>query len=411
MTKIKTNRNNTNNVPPLRFPEFSGEWTKYRLGDLAIKVGSGTTPKGGANVYKSTGHYFIRSQNVGDGVLLLNDIVYIDEKTHQRQISTELKKDDVLLNITGASIGRCAIATSQIQGGNVNQHVCIIRLKETANPLYMCYFLLSHRGQKQIDSFQAGGNRQGLNFEQIKSFSLSLPMRDEQDKISRLLLLLSTRIATQNKIIEDLEQLKSALTDQLYSGQLRFHEFADDWGVSTFGHLTEHFSHRNRNSKHYPVFSVTKDTGFIPQEEQFESREITGDDISSYKIIRQGEFAYNPARINVGSIARYDNETPCLISSLYVCIKPATDIDSDWLLYLLKSKRAIFYYNLYGEGGVRIYLFYPNFSRIKVKVPSIQEQHRIAALLKYIADKILQEKKLKDLYITQKQFLLQRMFI
>ncbi|MBE5034614.1 restriction endonuclease subunit S [Gallalistipes aquisgranensis] len=203
----------------------------------------------------------------------------------------------------------------------------------------------------------------------------------------------------------------SALTDQLYSGQLRFHEFADDWGVSTFGHLTEHFSHRNRNSKHYPVFSVTKDTGFIPQEEQFESREIAGDDISSYKIIRQGEFAYNPARINVGSIARYDNETPCLISSLYVCIKPAADIDSDWLLYLLKSKRAIFYYNLYGEGGVRIYLFYPNFSRIKVKVPSIQEQHRIAALLKYIADKILQEKKLKDLYITQKQFLLQRMFI
>lgn len=113
----------------------------------------------------------------------------------------------------------------------------------------------------------------------------------------------------------------------------------------------------------------------------------------------------------MGSIARYDNETPCLISSLYVCIKPAADIDSDWLLYLLKSKRAIFYYNLYGEGGVRIYLFYPNFSRIKVKVPSIQEQHRIAALLKYIADKILQEKKLKDLYITQKQFLLQRMFI
>ena len=411
MTKIKTNRNNTNNVPPLRFPEFSGEWTKCRLGELAIKVGSGTTPKGGVNVYKSTGHYFIRSQNVGNGVLLLNDIVYIDEKTHQRQISTELKKDDVLLNITGASIGRCAIATSQIQGGNVNQHVCIIRLKETVTPLYICYFLLSHRGQKQIDSFQAGGNRQGLNFEQIKSFSLFLPMRDEQDKISRLLFLLSDRIATQNKIIEDLEQLKSALTDQLYSGQLRFHEFADDWGVSTFGHLTEHFSHRNRNSKHYPVFSVTKDTGFIPQEEQFESREIAGDDISSYKIIRQGEFAYNPARINVGSIARYDNETPCLISSLYVCIKPAADIDSDWLLYLLKSKRAIFYYNLYGEGGVRIYLFYPNFSRIKVKVPSIQEQHRIAALLKYIADKILQEKKLKDLYMAQKQFLLQRLFI
>lgn len=100
-----------------------------------------------------------------------------------------------------------------------------------------------------------------------------------------------------------------------------------------------------------------------------------------------------------------------MISSLYVCIKPAADIDSDWLLYLLKSKRSIYYYNLYGEGGVRIYLFYPNFSRIKVKVPSIQEQHRIATLLESITAKIQQEKKLKGLYITQKQFLLQRMFI
>lgn len=113
----------------------------------------------------------------------------------------------------------------------------------------------------------------------------------------------------------------------------------------------------------------------------------------------------------MGSIARYDNKAPCLISSLYVCIKPAADIDSDWLLYLLKSKRSIYYYNLYGEGGVRIYLFYPNFSRIKVKVPSIQEQRRIATLLESITAKIQQEKKLKGLYITQKQFLLQRMFI
>ena len=275
------------------------------------------------------------------------------------------------------------------------------------------YFALPRRANKYFKPIVRIGAKHDMKISNSEAIAniVCFPQYVEQQKIAKFLALIDTRIATQNKIIEDLEQLKSALTDQLYSGQLRFHEFADDWGVSTFGHLTEHFSHRNRNSKHYPVFSVTKDTGFIPQEEQFESREIAGDDISSYKIIRQGEFAYNPARINVGSIARYDNETPCLISSLYVCIKPAADIDSDWLLYLLKSKRAIFYYNLYGEGGVRIYLFYPNFSRIKVKVPSIQEQHRIAALLKYIADKILQEKKLKDLYITQKQFLLQRMFI
>ena len=311
---------------------------------------------------------------------------------------------DLLLALYGATSGDIAISK---MNGAINQAILCIRTKQNKKFIESIW----HKHVRKLLQIYLQGGQGNLSADIVKNISFSFACIEEQEKLAKFMSLLDKRIATQNKIIEDLEQLKSALTDQLYSGQLRFHEFADDWGVSTFGHLTEHFSHRNRNSKHYPVFSVTKDTGFIPQEEQFESREIAGDDISSYKIIRQGEFAYNPARINVGSIARYDNETPCLISSLYVCIKPAADIDSDWLLYLLKSKRAIFYYNLYGEGGVRIYLFYPNFSRIKVKVPSIQEQHRIAALLKHIADKILQEKKLKDLYMAQKQFLLQRLFI
>ena len=311
---------------------------------------------------------------------------------------------DLLLALYGATSGDIAISK---MNGAINQAILCIRTKQNKKFIESIW----HKHVRRLLQIYLQGGQGNLSADIVKNISFSFACIEEQEKLAKFISLLDERIATQNKIIEDLEQLKSALTNQLYSGQLRFHEFADDWGVSTFGHLTEHFSHRNRDSKHYPVFSVTKDTGFIPQEEQFESREIAGDDISSYKIIRQGEFAYNPARINVGSIARYDNEVPCLISSLYVCIKPAADIDSDWLLYLLKSKRAIFYYNLYGEGGVRIYLFYPNFSRIKVKVPSIQEQHKIAALLKYIADKILQERKLKDLYMAQKQFLLQRMFI
>ena len=73
------------NVPPLRFPEFSGEWKKCTIGGLTIKVGSGVTPRGGEAVYKTEGHPFVRSQNVGLGHLLLDDIAYIDEDTHQRQ--------------------------------------------------------------------------------------------------------------------------------------------------------------------------------------------------------------------------------------------------------------------------------------------------------------------------------------
>ena len=73
----------------MRFPEFTEEWEKCKLGELAVKVGSGSTPKGGNAVYTTSGHCFVRSQNVGMGHLILNDIAYIDESTHQKQKSTE----------------------------------------------------------------------------------------------------------------------------------------------------------------------------------------------------------------------------------------------------------------------------------------------------------------------------------
>ena len=204
------------NVPALRFPEFTEEWKRCIIGELTTKVGSGVTPRGGEAVYKSEGHPFVRSQNVGLGYLMLDDIAYIDEDTHQRQKNTELQLDEVLLNITGASIGRSALVNQQIVGGNVNQHVCIIRANKKLTPSFLCNFLLSQYGQKQIESFQAGGNRQGLNFEQIRSIKIGLPSLEEQKKIADLLLLIEQRITTQNKIIEDLKKLKSALYHKIF---------------------------------------------------------------------------------------------------------------------------------------------------------------------------------------------------
>ena len=233
------------NVPHLRFPEFSGEWEKHTIGELAIKVGSGVTPKGGETVYKKEGHPFVRSQNVGLGVLLLEDIAYIDDTTHIRQKNTELQIDDVLLNITGASIGRSAVVNEQIAGGNVNQHVCIIRTKDNLVSSFLCNFLLSNYGQKQIDSFQAGGNRQGLNFEQIKSIKIGIPCVKEQSKIAKTLQLLDERIATQNKIIEKYESLIKGLRvccmQRVYGNNVHLSEIAQIYQPQTISstELTE----------------------------------------------------------------------------------------------------------------------------------------------------------------------------
>jgi type I restriction enzyme S subunit len=207
-------------LPRMRFPEFwdAPVWESRELGPMTRKVGSGITPLGGDKNYKLIGRPFIRSQNVGWGELMLDDVVYIDEETHRSFGSTEIEESDVLLNITGASIGRSAVADSRIVGGNVNQHVCIIRLKqEELNPVLLNQYLISNGGQKQIDSFQAGGNRQGLNFGQIRSFQIPFPPTgSEQKRIADCLSSIDDLIDAESQILDALGVHKKALMQQLF---------------------------------------------------------------------------------------------------------------------------------------------------------------------------------------------------
>ena len=123
---------------------------------------------------------------------------------------------------------------------------------------------------------------------------------------------------------------------------------------------------------------------------------MVGEDIKAYKIIHTNDFAYNPARINVGSIAMYTGEKPCMISSLYVCFKTAKEVNNEWLMQLLKTPKMNYYYNVNGEGGVRVYLFYPNFARIKMSIPKIEEQKKIAKLLNLLDERIATQSKIID---------------
>ena len=177
------------------------DWEVKDIRNLATKVGSGITPTGGANVYVNEGIPFIRSQNVGWGILLLDDIAYIDKETHESFINTELKHGDVLLNITGASIGRSSIVNESIVGGNVNQHVAIIRPESSIlDSVFLNQSILYENIQTQILNYQSGGNRQGLNFEQIKNLQIPLPPLPEQEAIA-------SALSDADAWIENLEQL------------------------------------------------------------------------------------------------------------------------------------------------------------------------------------------------------------
>lgn len=162
----------------------SNSWEQVKVRNLALMVGSGSTPRGGSSTYKLEGTPFIRSQNVLMLDLDLSDIVFIDEKTHKKMSRTKVYPQDVLLNITGASIGRVAIYPKSFEEANVNQHVCIIRVDvNKVVPEYLAIFLATESGQDQIWRIQAGGTRQGLNFEQVKDLKIFLPSVKEQQRV------------------------------------------------------------------------------------------------------------------------------------------------------------------------------------------------------------------------------------
>lgn len=157
-------------------------WNLICIRHLANKVGSGVTPKGGAEVYTEEGVIFIRSQNVHFDGLRLDDVVKIDFDTHDKMSGSKVMYKDVLLNITGASIGRCCVVSIS-EEMNVNQHVCIIRPNEKISPEYLNLVLKSNIGQIQVKLGTTGGNREGLTFEAIKDFLIPVPTLSVQLEI------------------------------------------------------------------------------------------------------------------------------------------------------------------------------------------------------------------------------------
>ncbi|RDH42136.1 restriction endonuclease subunit S [Zooshikella ganghwensis] len=204
------------------------DWVVSSIDECSIKVGSGKTPTGGASVYVDDGRSFIRSQNVGWGKLDLSDVAYITDAVHSTFSGTELKENDVLLNITGASIGRCSKSDKRVSGGNVNQHVCIIRTDEKKlTPKLLVELINSAIGQNQIDSYQAGGNREGLNFSQVRQLEFAIAScTEEQTAIANALSDVDALISKLEKLIAKKQAIKTATMQQLLTGRTRLPQFA-----------------------------------------------------------------------------------------------------------------------------------------------------------------------------------------
>lgn len=153
------------------------------LKELATKIGSGSTPSGGKSAYKQSGIPLIRSMNVHFGGFKYDGLAFIDDAQARKLDNVTVKANDVLLNITGASIGRVTIAPREMEGARVNQHVCIIRTNERIQPRYLELCLAAPYTQDRIFDVQVGATREALTKGMIEKFPIPLPPRAEQKRI------------------------------------------------------------------------------------------------------------------------------------------------------------------------------------------------------------------------------------
>ena len=198
-------------------------WEVKKIKHISSKIGSGVTPSGGGTTYLDSGIPLLRSQNVLFGKIELEGVAYISDKVHESMCNSQVQKGDVLLNITGGSIGRCHFVDFESEL-NVNQHVCIIRPKRDITTIFLNSILSSEIGQGQIWFNQQGGGREGLNFQSIKNFLLPLPSISEQKSISEFIDILSNKFATaislKEQEIDKLKEYKMSLIDGVVTGKV-----------------------------------------------------------------------------------------------------------------------------------------------------------------------------------------------
>ncbi|MDR1342753.1 MAG: restriction endonuclease subunit S, partial [Prevotellaceae bacterium] len=181
-----------------------------KLQDITIKIGSGATPLGGGGVYKNHGITFIRSQNVYDSYFLEEGLAYIDEEQAEKLDNVTVEKNDILFNITGASIARCCVVDEKYLPARVNQHVSIIRTSEKALPKYVQLMLVSKEYKDILLQIGEGAtSRQAITKSQLENFSISLPPLSEQQKIVAEIEKIEAEIAESQKIVDEMLSLKN----------------------------------------------------------------------------------------------------------------------------------------------------------------------------------------------------------
>lgn len=385
--------------------EVPEHWKVVRARDTVIRIGNGVTPRGGSEVYTNSGIPFLRSQNIYDDGLRIKNVSFISKEIHEDMKSSQLKERDILINITGALIGRTCIFPAGISDANINQHIAFLRIKPVFNSSYISLFLKSHFTKNYIQFEQNGASKEAFNLNQISNIPLVLPPLPEQKTIA---LYLDTATAKIDRKIDLLTQkatkygqLKRSIINEAVTRGLdrsvvmkdsAIGEIPEHWEVKRLKELSD-IQNSNVDKKSHPDETPIKlcnyvdvyKNEFINASLDFMQATATNSEIKQFKI-KEGDLFITK-----------DSETCDDIAIPALATESLEDVICGYHLARLRSKKNVFLgaylfrlfqskdygfrFTIYAKGITRVGLGQSAIADSLTPVPPLAEQKTIAHYL------------------------------
>ena len=401
MTTTITNEHKKLNVPNLRFPEFQGEWEVESIKDVADFMGGGTPSSSNESFWQGTIPWISSSDIVENDIKNISISRYITEEAIAHS-ATKLCPAPSILIVSRVGVGKIALSKEAIC---TSQDFCnLINIK--VEPIFLTYCLSQIMKRKSMEV--QGTSIKGITTSEIQKISINIPSLQEQKKIGKILSLLDERIATQNKIIEDLKKLKSAIIDYVINslntdfakfGSL--YEMAGEGGTPTTSNAS---FYDNGKIPFIKIDDLKKK--YLTENKDFIT-ELGLQKSSAWLVPTHSILFSNGATIGEISITTY----PVCTKQGILGIVPKQNIDVEYLYYFMSSsyfKKAVS--RIVTEGTMKT-AYLKDINNTLCPIPTKKEQQEIAKIPSALNSKIDTEKSILNLLITQKQHLLHQMFI
>ena len=402
------------NKPAIRFKEFTDAWEQRKLSEIAGKV-----------TEKNTGLQYVETltNSAEFGIISQRDFFDHDiSKLDSLDGYYIVRNEDFVYNpriSTSAPVG--PINRNKLGRTGVMSPLYTVFRPHDIDTTYLEHFFKCGYWYSFMNfNGDSGARSDRFSIKDDVFFQMPIPVPhiEEQRKIGLFLTQLDHLITLHQRKYDKLQVLKKAMLEKMFPKngssvpEIRFKGFTDAWEQRKFSDITFPAGEKNKENLPLESYSITNESGFVPQDEKFENGGTMREaDKRMYYIVSPNSFAYNPARINVGSIGYQDTGKSVIVSSLYEVFKTSDDVDDRLLWHWFKSPDFQKLIMQLQEGGVRLYFYYDKLCMGQVPLPSLEEQRKIGKLFDTLDHLItLHQRELEKLQNIKKS-MLEKMFV